>query len=97
MLFVLVGVVCVVVWWVVVWFVCVVVGRLIVIMKFRCVCLVLVIVLVLVVGVILVMCIVDVVVCMIVVVYFDNSNGVFVGDDVFIWGVLVGKIVKIEL
>lgn len=28
--------------------------------------------------------------------YFDNSNGVFVGDDVLIRGVAVGKIAKIE-
>ena len=32
----------------------------------------------------------------IVVAYFDNSNGVFVGDDVRILGVPVGKIDKIE-
>ncbi|WP_204802845.1 virulence factor Mce family protein [Mycobacterium riyadhense] len=32
----------------------------------------------------------------IVVAYFDNSNGVFAGDDVRIRGVAVGKIVKIE-
>jgi phospholipid/cholesterol/gamma-HCH transport system substrate-binding protein len=31
-----------------------------------------------------------------VVAYFDNSNGVFAGDDVLIRGVPVGKIVKIE-
>ncbi|MFZ1176807.1 MAG: virulence factor Mce family protein [Mycobacterium sp.] len=32
----------------------------------------------------------------IVVAYFDNSNGVFAGDDVLIRGVPVGKILKIE-
>ena len=31
-----------------------------------------------------------------VVAYFDNSNGIFVGDDVRILGVPVGKIDKIE-
>ena len=31
-----------------------------------------------------------------IVAYFDNSNGVYVGDDVVILGVPVGKIDKIE-
>jgi phospholipid/cholesterol/gamma-HCH transport system substrate-binding protein len=32
----------------------------------------------------------------IVVAYFDNSNGVFAGDDVRIRGASVGKVLKIE-
>lgn len=32
----------------------------------------------------------------VVVAYFDNSNGIYVGDDVLIAGVRVGKIDKIE-
>lgn len=52
--------------------------------------------LVLVAGVILAMRTADAAARTTVVAYFDNSNGVFAGDDVLIRGVPVGKIVKIE-
>ena len=52
--------------------------------------------LVLVAGVFIAMRAVDVAARTVVVGYFDNSNGVFVGDDVRIRGVPVGKIEKIE-
>lgn len=51
---------------------------------------------VLVAGVILAMRTADAAARTTVVAYFDNSNGVFAGDDVLIRGVPVGKIVKIE-
>jgi phospholipid/cholesterol/gamma-HCH transport system substrate-binding protein len=52
--------------------------------------------LVLVAGVFVAMRAVDAAARTMVVGYFDNSNGVFVGDDVRIRGVSVGKIEKIE-
>ncbi|MDC8974370.1 virulence factor Mce family protein [Mycobacterium marinum] len=53
-------------------------------------------ILVLVAGVIAAMCTAGDATRTLVVAYFDNSNGVFAGDDVLIRGVPVGKIVKIE-
>jgi phospholipid/cholesterol/gamma-HCH transport system substrate-binding protein len=52
--------------------------------------------LVLVAGVFVAMRAADVAARTVVVAYFDNSNGVFVGDDVRIRGVAVGKVEKIE-
>ena len=47
-------------------------------------------------GVVVVLRVQDVVSRVNVVAYFDNSNGIYVGDDVVILGVPVGKIEKIE-
>ncbi|MDT5412301.1 MAG: phospholipid/cholesterol/gamma-HCH transport system substrate-binding protein [Mycobacterium sp.] len=47
-------------------------------------------------GLVIVLRVQDVVSRVNVVAYFDNSNGIFVGDDVVILGVPVGKIEKIE-